>query len=53
METIGGGAFGNDDGWVDSAIERAFSNGAAAGLDVRLVSYGKVYPSNEAIAERW
>ncbi|TWT91967.1 hypothetical protein [Stieleria varia] len=37
----GGGVFGNDDDWILSAIERAFSKTKSDGLDVRIVSYGR------------
>ena len=40
LTRLGGGAFGNPDGWISGAIARAFKIGAAAGLDVTLVSYG-------------
>jgi hypothetical protein len=40
LTRLGGGAFGNDDGWIDSATRRALTQAAGYGLDVRLVSYG-------------
>jgi hypothetical protein len=36
LTRLGGGAFGNADAWIDSAMRRA----ADRGLDVRIVSYG-------------
>jgi len=53
LTRAGGGAFGNDDRWIDDAIERALSRVAPAGLDVQLVSYGNVHPAMQAIADRW
>ena len=40
LTRLGGGAFGNDDGWIDAAMQRALTGAAGFGLDVRLVSYG-------------
>ncbi len=53
LTRLGGGVFGNDDEWIDSAILRALNIVEAAGLDVRLVSYGGVHPNMRAIAEQW
>ena len=53
LTRVGGGAFGNDDRWIDDAIERALGRVAHAGLDVRLVSFGAVHPAMQAIAGRW
>jgi len=39
LTRLGGGAFGNADGWIDSAMRRAFQATAKHGLDVRIVSY--------------
>jgi len=39
LTRLGGGAFGNDDAWIDGAMERSLARMAGAGLDVRLVSY--------------
>jgi hypothetical protein len=44
---------GNDEEWIDDAIERAFTITEHADLDIRLVSYGSVHPNMRAIAERW
>ena len=49
---VGGGAFGNDDRWIDDAIERTIGRVAHAGIDVRLVSFGTVHPAMQAIADR-
>ena len=40
LTRLGGGAFGNDDEWIDAAMHRALSMVSGLGLDVRLVSYG-------------
>ena len=40
LTRLGGGAFGNDDSWIDNAMRRAFELAKGHGLDVRLVSYG-------------
>jgi hypothetical protein len=40
LTRLGGGAFGNDDEWIDSALRRAFSIVADFGLDVKIVSLG-------------
>lgn len=41
LTRLGGGAFGNDDEWIDGAIRRALQLMTAYELDVRLVSYGR------------
>jgi hypothetical protein len=53
LTRLGGGAFGNDETWIDAAIVRALSIVEHAGLDIRLVSFGSVHPSMRAIADRW
>lgn len=53
LTRLGGGAFGNDDDWIDGAIERALHGVRDDGLDVWLVSYGSVHPAMQAIATRW
>jgi hypothetical protein len=40
LTRLGGGAFGNDDVWIHTAICRAIRNAALMDLDVKLVSYG-------------
>lgn len=40
LTRLGGGAFGNDDAWIDAALRRAMTLAAGTGLDIRLVSYG-------------
>ncbi len=53
LTRLGGGVFGNDDEWIDTAILRALNIVQTAGLDVRLVSYGSVHPNMRAIADQW
>ena len=47
LTRLGGGVFGNDKAWIDSAIRRAFKLVGHFDLDVRLVSYGA--PSAETL----
>ena len=53
LTRLGGGAFGNDDRWIDDAILRALGLVEFSGLDVRLVSFGNVHASFSAIEQRW
>lgn len=53
LTRVGGGAFGNDDQWIDDAISRALRIVTDAGLDIRLVSRGRVHPSFERMASQW
>lgn len=53
LTRLGGGAFGNAAEWIDDAVERALAITEHAGLDIRLVDYGRVNPSSRAIANRW
>jgi hypothetical protein len=41
LTRLGGGAFGNDDGWINSAMLRALRLAGGHDLDVRIVSYGR------------
>jgi hypothetical protein len=40
LTSLGGGAFGNHESWIHTAIRRALQMMSGFGLDVRLVSYG-------------
>jgi hypothetical protein len=40
LTRLGGGAFGNDGAWIDTAIRRAMTIAKDFSLDVRLVRYG-------------
>lgn len=53
LTRLGGGAFGNADEWIDDAIMRALGVVEHAGLDVRLVSYGRIERSMQSIADAW
>lgn len=53
LTRVSGWVFGNDDTWIDDAVERARRVVEYAGLDVRLVSRESVYPSFEQIARQW
>jgi hypothetical protein len=53
LTRLGGGAFGNDDAWIDDAIIRSLGIVEHAGLDVRLVSYGRIEASMQTIADEW
>ena len=44
LTLVGGGVFGNDTGWILSAIRRATGLFANSGLDVSVVSYGRSNP---------
>ena len=44
LTRLGGGAFGNHDDWIDSAMRRALRLASNFDLDVRLVSYGPPSP---------
>jgi hypothetical protein len=39
LTRLGGGAFGNDDDWIEAAMRRALRQAVEMDLDVRLVSY--------------
>jgi hypothetical protein len=41
LTSLGGGAFGNDETWIDAALLRALKLATGFELDVRLVSYGE------------
>lgn len=40
LTSLGGGAFGNEDDWIQAAMRRAIEMMSEIDLDVRLVSYG-------------
>jgi hypothetical protein len=50
LTRLGGGAFGNDDQWIDDAMQLAFQRFRSFGLKVRLVSHGAVTPAMKALA---
>lgn len=45
LTRLGGGAFGNDDAWIDDAIGRALQALAGRDLDVRIVTLGEPSPA--------
>ena len=49
LTRLGGGAFGNDDAWIDAAMRRALTKVHDYVLDVRLVSFGAPPPSMLAL----
>ena len=53
LTRLGGGVFGNADAWIDDAIVRAVEIVKDAGLDILLVSHGRVHDSFRAIEERF
>ena len=51
LTSLGGGAFGNEEAWINGAIARALRMVDGLDLDVRLVSYGRPAPALEELAE--
>ena len=51
LTRLGGGAFGNDDAWIDAAMRHALTTVKDFGLDVRIVSFGAP-PSSMLALER-
>jgi hypothetical protein len=49
LTRLGGGAFGNDDDWIDGAIRRALRLTEGMGLEVWLVCYGAVDDRTRAL----
>jgi hypothetical protein len=45
LTSLGGGAFGNDEGWIEAGLVRALKLASGFDLDVRLVSYDAPSPS--------
>lgn len=45
LTRLGGGAFGNDDAWIDAAMRRALDKVRGVDLDIRLVSFGSPAPA--------
>jgi hypothetical protein len=45
LTRLGGGAFGNDDAWIDSAMRSAITKFKEFSLNVRVVSFGATPPS--------
>jgi len=53
LTRLGGGAFGNVDDWIHSAIERALRLFSKCPLDVRIVTYKAPSPSLTAIVRKF
>ena len=53
LTRIGGGVFGNDPDWIDSAIERAMDIVKDAGLDIVIVEYRSISPGIRGIVDRY
>lgn len=53
LTSLGGGAFGNDEAWIDAAIEHALRQMDLAGLDVAIVSYGSLRSGLHNLVERF
>lgn len=53
LTLLGGGVFGNAEGWILSAIARALKVIGDADLDVAIVSYGRSQPGVQGLVERW
>lgn len=51
LTQLGGGAFGNDEGWILSAMRRALEVVSSFDLDVRIVSYGAPSPGLRGFVE--
>ena len=45
LTSLGGGAFGNDETWIEAGLARALKLASGLDLDVRLVSYGEPSPA--------
>jgi len=52
LTLLGGGVFGNDEGWILAAIERALAMFAGADLEVFIVSYGSPNPALQRLVNR-
>ncbi|MAG94705.1 MAG: hypothetical protein CMJ48_13310 [Planctomycetaceae bacterium] len=52
LTLLGGGAFGNRDDWIFTAIERALTQFADVLLDVSIVSYGASKPRVQELVRR-
>lgn len=50
LTSLGGGAFGNDRGWIHSAMHRALRLVADDALDVHIVSHRDIHPELERLA---
>lgn len=53
LTRIGGGAFGNDDGWINAATLRALHCVADQGIEVLMVSHGPPNATIRAVEAAW
>jgi hypothetical protein len=53
LTLLGGGAFGNENSWIISAIERALQLHGDYPLDVVIVSYGQSRPEVAQLVSQW
>ena len=53
LTSLGKGAFGNDETWIEAGMTRALQLARAFDLDVRLVSYGPPSPMFIRIAQAY
>ena len=53
LTRIGGGAFGNDDAWINTAILRALRIVSGQGLQVVMVSYGSPNSAMRSLEAAW
>jgi hypothetical protein len=53
LTRIGGGAFGNEEGWISHAVLRALRLFADQGLEVLMVSYGPPSPAIRELEAAW
>ncbi|GJE57739.1 hypothetical protein [Methylobacterium thuringiense] len=51
LTRLGGGAFGNADGWIDAAMLRALRMAGDRDLDVAVVSFGPAAPGLQALID--
>ena len=51
LTSLGGGAFGNDESWIEKSLMHALKRASGFDLDVGLVSYGKPSPAFSRIAD--
>lgn len=53
LTRLGGGAFGNDDEWINTALRRALNLTRMTGLDIRLVSFRAPSAATLALAAEY
>ncbi|WP_298826531.1 hypothetical protein [uncultured Piscinibacter sp.] len=53
LTSLGVGAFGNDEAWIDAALERALRRVDHAGLDVAIFSHGSLRSGLHRLVERF